>query len=88
MLCNGFLNKRSPLAVLRFPAQTSPLAPCGSVDSQSIVTKYDALPHSTKHDTQPIAFLISEQLVPYCDRTPLKKYGFVSQDHIGGFSTK
>jgi hypothetical protein len=77
-----------PLAVLRFPAQMSPLAPCGSVDSQSIVTKYDALPHSTEHDSQPIAFLISEQLIPYYDRTPLEKYGFVSQHHIGGFSTK
>jgi hypothetical protein len=88
ILCNGLPNKWSPLAVLRFPAQMSPLAPCGSVDSQSIVTKYDALPHSTEHDSQPIAFLISEQLIPYYDRTPLEKYGFVSQHHIGGFSTK
>jgi hypothetical protein len=24
----------------------------------------------------------------YCDRTPSNNEGFVSQDHIGGFSTK
>jgi hypothetical protein len=48
MLCYGFLNKRSPLAVLRFPAQMSPLAPCGSGGSQSMsqsmITKYGAIP--------------------------------------------
>jgi hypothetical protein len=37
MFCYGFLNKWSPLAVLRFPAQTSPLASCGLVISQSMV---------------------------------------------------
>jgi hypothetical protein len=36
MLCYGFPTKRFPLAVLRFPAQTSPLAPCGSGRSQSM----------------------------------------------------
>jgi hypothetical protein len=36
MLCYSFLNKWSPLAVLRFPVQTSPFAPCGSGRS-----KYD-----------------------------------------------
>jgi hypothetical protein len=36
MFCYGFLNKWSPLAVLRFPAQISPLTPCGSGDSQSM----------------------------------------------------
>jgi hypothetical protein len=29
------------------------------------VTKYDAIAHSTKQDTQPIAFLISRQVIPY-----------------------
>jgi hypothetical protein len=47
MLCYGFLNKRSPIAVLRFPTQTSPLAPCGSDSSQSIsqrlITKYGVI---------------------------------------------
>jgi hypothetical protein len=51
MLCYDFLSKRSPLTVLRFLTQTSPLAPCGSADSQSIVTKCDAIPHSTEQDT-------------------------------------
>jgi hypothetical protein len=68
MLWYGFPNKWSPLAVLSFPAQISPLAPCGSGNSQSIVTKYDDIPHSTEQDTQPIVFLISRQVVPY--RTP------------------
>jgi hypothetical protein len=57
MLCYGFLNKQSPLT------------PCGSDSSQSMsqsmITKYGAIPHSTKHDTQPITFLISKQAVPY-----------------------
>jgi hypothetical protein len=68
MLCYGFPNKRSPLAVQRFPTQMSPLAPCGSGDSQSIVTKSDAIPRSTEHGTQPIAFLISKQAIPYQTR--------------------
>jgi hypothetical protein len=68
MLCYGFSNKRSPLAVLRFFAQMSPLAPCGLGNSQSVVTKNDAIPHSTEQDTQPIAFLISKQAVPYRTR--------------------
>jgi hypothetical protein len=69
MLCYGFSNKRSPRVVLRIPTQTSPLAPCCSGDSQSIVikyvTKYDAILHSTEQDTLPIVFLISRQAVPY-----------------------
>jgi hypothetical protein len=48
MLCYDFPNKRSPLAVLRFPAQMSPLEPCGLGSSQSIsqrlITKYGAIP--------------------------------------------
>jgi hypothetical protein len=28
-------------------------------------TKYDAISHSTKQDTQPIVFLISRQVIPY-----------------------
>jgi hypothetical protein len=68
MLCYGFPNKRSPLLVLRFPTQTSPLAPCGSGRSQSmsqsIITKYGAI--STQPSmTQPIAYLISKQVIPY-----------------------
>jgi hypothetical protein len=56
MLCYGFLNKRFLLAVLRFPAQTSSLAPGGSDSSQNIsqsmITKYGAIPTqpSTTHN--------------------------------------
>jgi hypothetical protein len=68
MLCYGFPNKRSPLAVLRFPAQTSPLAPCGFGSSQSmsqrLITKYGAIPTQPSM-TQPIVFLISKQAIPY-----------------------
>jgi hypothetical protein len=67
MLCYSPPNKRSPLVVLRFPTQTSPLAPCGSDSlqsmSQKLITKYH--PHSTEHDTQLIPHLISKQPVPY-----------------------
>jgi hypothetical protein len=37
ILCYGIPNKLSPLPVLRFPAQTTPLAPCGLVRSQSMM---------------------------------------------------
>jgi hypothetical protein len=47
MLCYS-PDKRSLLAVLRFQAQTSPLAPCGSGSSQSmsqrLITKYGTIP--------------------------------------------
>jgi hypothetical protein len=46
MLCYGFLNKRSPLAVQRFPAQMSPLPPCGSANSQS--TSQSMMPFPTQ----------------------------------------
>jgi hypothetical protein len=32
------------------------------------VTKYDANPHSTEQDTQPIVFLINKQAIPYWAR--------------------
>jgi hypothetical protein len=57
ILCYGIPNKQSPLAVPRFSVQTSPLAPCGSDSSQSMVTS-----HSTEHDTHSIAYLISKQV--------------------------
>jgi hypothetical protein len=48
MLCYGFPNKQSLHAVPRFPAQMSPLAPCGSSSlqsmSQRLITKYGAIP--------------------------------------------
>jgi hypothetical protein len=63
MIWYGFLNKWSPIAVLRFPAQTSPLAPCGSGRSQCMMPS-----QSTEHDTQPIAYLISKEAIPYQTR--------------------
>jgi hypothetical protein len=60
--------QRAPLAVLRIPQQRAPLAPCGSSRSQSMsqsLTKNYVYPHSTEQDTQPIAFLISKQVIPY-----------------------
>jgi hypothetical protein len=68
MLCYDFLNKRSPYVVLRFPTQTSPLAPCGSGRLQvwsKIDHKLWCHPHSIEHDTQPITYLISKQAIPY-----------------------
>jgi hypothetical protein len=48
MVCYGFPDKRTSHAVLRFPAQMSPLALCGSNSSQSmsqrLITKYGAIP--------------------------------------------
>jgi hypothetical protein len=55
MLCYGFLDKRSLHAVLRFPKQMSPHAPCALVSSQSmsqrLITKYGVIPTqpSTTH---------------------------------------
>jgi hypothetical protein len=71
MLCYGFLNKRSPHAVLRFPVQMSPLAPCGLGSSQSMMkdrSQSMILSHSTEHDTQPISYLISKQVILYWTR--------------------
>jgi hypothetical protein len=65
------------LALLWFPEQTVPACSakvsCTNVPSYtmwfmwftSIVTEYDAIPHSTKQNAQPIAFLISRQVIPY-----------------------
>ncbi len=64
-------------ALLRFPEQTVPA--CSAKVSRTNVpsctmwfrqiikydTKNDANSHSTEQDTQPIAFLISKQVIPY-----------------------
>jgi hypothetical protein len=56
MLRYTFPNKQSLLAVLRFPAQMSSLAPCGSGNAQSmsqkLITKNGAIPTqpSTTHN--------------------------------------
>jgi hypothetical protein len=67
-----FPDKRSPLAVLRFPAQSGPSCTTWFRQLTKNVTKTDHKdrrhPHSTEHDTQPIAYLISKQVDPYRTR--------------------
>jgi hypothetical protein len=64
-----FPDKRSPLAVLRFPAQSVPSYTIWFRQFTKNVTKADhkvwCHPHSTEHDTQHITYLISKQSVPY-----------------------
>jgi hypothetical protein len=67
-----FPDKRSPLAVLRFPAQNSPFCTIWFRQFTKNITKTDnkegSHPHSTKHDTRPTAYLISKQAIPYRTR--------------------
>jgi hypothetical protein len=55
-------------ALLQFPEQTFPLAPCGLGSSQSVsqrlITTYGVIP-TQPSTTQPIAYLISKQVIPY-----------------------
>jgi hypothetical protein len=64
-----FIEKWSPLAMLRFPAQSDTSCTMWFRQFTKNVTKTDhkdrSHPHSTEHDTQPIAYLISEQVIPY-----------------------
>jgi hypothetical protein len=72
MLCYGFPHKVAPLAVLRFPAQSGSFCTMWFRQFTKNVTKTGhtdwSHPHSTEHDTQPIAYLISNQVVPYRTR--------------------
>jgi hypothetical protein len=67
-----FPDKQSPLAVLRFPAQSGPSCTVWFRQFTKNVTKTDhkegSHPHSTEHDTQPTTNLISKQVVPYQTR--------------------
>jgi hypothetical protein len=69
MLCYGFPHRVAPLAVLRFPAQSDPFCTMWFRQFIKNVTKTGhtdrSHPHSTEHDTQPIAYLISKQAIPY-----------------------
>jgi hypothetical protein len=51
----------------------------------------DNLSHHPNSE-MPKEFMLGRECIyileDYCDRTPLKKQGFVSQDPTGGFSTK
>jgi hypothetical protein len=57
--------KWSPLAVLRFPAQKCPLLHHVVQAVHKVCHKVWCHPHSTEHETKPIAFLISKQAIPY-----------------------
>jgi hypothetical protein len=62
----------APLAMLRFFAHSGPFCTMWFRQFTQNVTKTDhkdrSHPHSTEHDTQPIAYLISKQAVPYRTR--------------------
>jgi hypothetical protein len=62
----------APLAVLRFPAQSGPFYTMWFMLFTQNVTRTGRTnrshPHSTEHDTQPIAYLISKQVIPYWTR--------------------
>jgi hypothetical protein len=86
MLCYGFPHKVAPLAVLRFPTQSGPFCTMWFRQFTKNVTKMGntdmSHPHSTEHDTQPIAYLISKQAIPYqtrggtcCLGGPLLRFG-------------
>jgi hypothetical protein len=68
MLCYGFPSKGSACSAKDSPAKAT-LAPCDLGVFTKYVTKYitksDVNPHSTDQDTQPIAFLISKQVISY-----------------------
>jgi hypothetical protein len=61
--------RTAPLAVLRFPAQSGPFCTIWLRHFTQNVTKTGhkdrSQPHSTEHDTQTIAYLISKQVIPY-----------------------
>jgi hypothetical protein len=73
MSCFATVSRQTaPLAVLRFPAQSGPFCTMWFRQFPENVTKTNhkdrSHPHSTEHDTQPIAHLISKQDVPYWTR--------------------
>jgi hypothetical protein len=69
MLCYRFSHKVAPLVVLRLPAQSGPFCTMWFRQFTKNVTKMGhtdrSHPHSTEHDTQHIAYLISKQADPY-----------------------
>jgi hypothetical protein len=62
----------APLVVLRFPTHSDPFCTVWFSQFTQNVTKTDhkdrSHPPSTEHDTQPIAYLISKQVIPYRTR--------------------
>jgi hypothetical protein len=67
-----FLNKRPRLQCWGFPHTVAPFAPMWFRQFPQNVTKTDhkgrSHPHTTEHNTQPIAYLISKQAVSYRTR--------------------
>jgi hypothetical protein len=85
MLCYRFPSKGPACSAKDSPTK-APLASCGSpIFTKYVInydTKSDVNPHSTEQDTQPIALLISKQVVPYqtrsgtcCPRGLLLRFG-------------
>jgi hypothetical protein len=72
MLCYWLPHNVAPLVVLRFPAQSGPFCTMWFRQFTKNVTKTGhtdrSHPHSTEHHTQPVAYLISKQAVPYRTR--------------------
>jgi hypothetical protein len=71
-VCHALLRiptQSGPLAVLRFPAQSGPFCTMWFKQFIKNVTKTGhtdgSHPQSTEHDTQPIAYQISKQAIPY-----------------------
>jgi hypothetical protein len=69
MLCYGFPHTVTSLVVLRFPAHSGPFCTMWFRQFTQNVTQMGhtgrSHPHSTEHDTQPIAYIISKQAIPY-----------------------
>jgi hypothetical protein len=70
MSCFATVSRQmTPLAVLKFPAQSGPFCTMWFRQFTQNVTKTShkdgSHPHSIENDTQPIAYLISKQAVPY-----------------------
>jgi hypothetical protein len=81
------------LAVLRFPAHSGPICTMWFSQFTQNVTKIGHTdmrhPHSTEHDIQPIAYLISKQAVPYwtrgatcCPGVPTPKIWFLADSSM------
>jgi hypothetical protein len=72
MLCYNFPHIVALLAVLRFPTHSGPFCTMWFRQFTQNVTQTGRTdrshPHSTEHGTQPIAYLISKQAVPYRTR--------------------
>jgi hypothetical protein len=73
MSCFATVSRHTaPLVVLRFPAHSGPFCTMWFGQFTQNVTKTGhtnrSHPHSTEQDTQPIAYLISKQAIPYRTR--------------------